>query len=146
MAPHGRIYLKQYNKKRSSASNASTHTSKVAHSPCALVPLSMHGSIILNSRRAIRDNRYHFKKTSGIQVPESRHSIPVHPMLTKFPPIYMFMAQNRNWLVSNGACPKAPETTKKNVWPMLRAQIGQFVVYKNSKTPTNLQQPTSILH
>ena len=34
----------------------------------------MHGSIILNSRRAIRDNRYYFKKTSGTQVPDHRPS------------------------------------------------------------------------
>ena len=77
MAPRGRIYLKQYNKQRSSAANAATHTSKVAHSPCAPVPQSMHGSIIVNKRRAIRDNRYYSKRTSGTQVPESRPPIPV---------------------------------------------------------------------
>ena len=36
---------------------ASTHTSKVAHSPCTPAPLpGKYGSTILSSRRAIRDN------------------------------------------------------------------------------------------
>jgi hypothetical protein len=84
MAPRGRIYLKQYNKQRSSAANAATHTSKVAHSPCAPVPLSMHGSIIVNKRRAIRDNRYYSKRTSGTQVSESRPPIPVQLCTHRF--------------------------------------------------------------
>jgi hypothetical protein len=40
----------------------STHTPKVAHSPCNSAPLrTKYGSIILSSRKALRDNRYRFK-------------------------------------------------------------------------------------
>jgi hypothetical protein len=40
-APHGTHSCLERKEKRISAPNASTHTSKVAHSPCAPVPLSM---------------------------------------------------------------------------------------------------------
>ena len=58
MAPRGRIYLNKHNKKRSSDPNAPTHTPKIAHPPCTP---AVYGSIILGSRRALRDNRYVLK-------------------------------------------------------------------------------------
>ena len=71
MAPRGRIYIKHKIKKevllqllRPIAIRQKfgiRHTAVRSYS-------TKYGSVILNSRRALRDNRYRFKKTSGVQV------------------------------------------------------------------------------